>query len=262
MRFEGSIIGGTTGFGGVRTAFRHGGPNSSNGRVERQPHNIIHGLVGGRLLQGNPQDPESYGLMSLPDTAGLDPIFWLHHANIDRLWDVWIKRDLANQNPTATAWLTGPVDRRFALPMSDGSTWTFTSAEVVDTQALPLDYIYDSVADPFGGVDFGAQRLTRLGMSDASAVRSAKAATMTQPPPAELVGANDEIVRLEGDAVETQVRVDPAAVARTMRTLDAQSAATDQADPDRVFLNLENIRGVNDAAVFYVYASHPSAAVP
>ena len=85
---------------------------------------------------------------------------------------------------------------------------------------------------------------------------------MTQPPPAELVGANDEIVRLEGDAVETNVRVDPAAVARTMATLDAGLAAAGQADPDRVFLNLENIRGVNDAAVFYVYVNHPSGAVP
>ncbi len=261
-RFEGAAIGGTTGFGGVRTPFRHGGPNSANGRVERQPHNILHGLVGGRLPQGDPEDPESYGLMSLPDTAGLDPIFWLHHANIDRLWDVWNKRDPANTNPTDAAWRTGPADRRFALPMPDGAIWKFTSAEVVNTQAVPLDYIYESTADPFGGVNFDAQRLAGLGMSDAPGVRSARAAAMTQPPPAELVGANDEIVRLEGEAVETNVRVDPAAVARTMATLDAGLAMAGQADPDRVFLNLENIRGVNDAAVFYVYVNHPSAAVP
>ena len=50
---------------------------------------IVHVLVGG-------SDPNSNlpGLMSDPDTAGLDPIFWLHHANIDRLWEVW------RQNPT------------------------------------------------------------------------------------------------------------------------------------------------------------------
>ena len=29
------------------------------------------------------------GLMTDPNTAALDPIFWLHHANIDRLWEVW-----------------------------------------------------------------------------------------------------------------------------------------------------------------------------
>ena len=33
-----------------------------------------------------------------PDTAALDPIFWLHHANIDRLWSVWIARDQKPQS--------------------------------------------------------------------------------------------------------------------------------------------------------------------
>jgi tyrosinase len=31
------------------------------------------------------------GWMSDPDKAALDPIFWLHHANIDRLWAAWTK---------------------------------------------------------------------------------------------------------------------------------------------------------------------------
>jgi hypothetical protein len=25
--------------------------------------------------------------------APVDPIFWLHHANVDRLWDVWTRRE-------------------------------------------------------------------------------------------------------------------------------------------------------------------------
>lgn len=39
------------------------------------PHGWVHGNVGGH--------------MGSVASAGFDPIFWLHHANIDRLWAVW-----------------------------------------------------------------------------------------------------------------------------------------------------------------------------
>ena len=29
------------------------------------------------------------GLMGDPHTATRDPVFWLHHANIDRIWWLW-----------------------------------------------------------------------------------------------------------------------------------------------------------------------------
>jgi hypothetical protein len=32
------------------------------------------------------------GWMLDPSLAALDPIFWLHHANVDRLWEVWLQR--------------------------------------------------------------------------------------------------------------------------------------------------------------------------
>lgn len=38
-------------------------------------HGLVHGTVGGNM-GGVP-------------TAGFDPIFWLHHANVDRLWANW-----------------------------------------------------------------------------------------------------------------------------------------------------------------------------
>jgi hypothetical protein len=54
-------------------------PNHSDmtgvpGMVESQPHNLVHDAVGGYMGDF---------------FAGVDPIFWLHHANVDRLWDVW-----------------------------------------------------------------------------------------------------------------------------------------------------------------------------
>jgi|GEM_PF-220387 len=45
------------------------------GQFEGSPHNHIHGRTGGD--------------MGGTATAALDPIFWLHHANVDRLWAAW-----------------------------------------------------------------------------------------------------------------------------------------------------------------------------
>jgi tyrosinase len=44
-------------------------------RLEKIPHNRVHVLVG--------------GTMSNPLVSPLDPLFWLHHANIDKIWASW-----------------------------------------------------------------------------------------------------------------------------------------------------------------------------
>ena len=52
-----------------------------------QVHNTVHVWVGGTMS-------------SIP-TAPADPLFWMHHTNIDRLWNVW-QQTHANQNPQLT----------------------------------------------------------------------------------------------------------------------------------------------------------------
>jgi tyrosinase len=49
-----------------------------HGGMESRAHDLIHDSVGG------------VGDMGDPDTAARDPIFWLHHANVDRLWNRWL----------------------------------------------------------------------------------------------------------------------------------------------------------------------------
>lgn len=58
------------------------GGRRSAGNVELYGHNHIHMLIGGK-------PPGPRGLMSLPETAAADPVFWLHHCNIDRVWATW-----------------------------------------------------------------------------------------------------------------------------------------------------------------------------
>ncbi|GJM93002.1 hypothetical protein PR202_ga09513 [Eleusine coracana subsp. coracana] len=52
------------------------------GTVELCPHNTMH-LWAGDISNPNVED------MGVYYSAGRDPIFYPHHANIDRLWDAW-----------------------------------------------------------------------------------------------------------------------------------------------------------------------------
>lgn len=119
--------GAAVGFGGPQTGWAHQGP--AFGAVEAVPHGPVHVQVGG-----------TGGLMTDPDLAALDPIFWLHHANIDRLWDLWRLQPPSPINPTSSAWL----NRRFSLRDRNGAAVSMRVSEVVDAVAQ-LDYTYDSL---------------------------------------------------------------------------------------------------------------------
>ena len=58
------------------------------GILEGQPHNNVHNCVGGLMED-----------MLSP----IDPLFFLHHANIDRLWDVWTRKQQKLNLPTLPA---------------------------------------------------------------------------------------------------------------------------------------------------------------
>lgn len=58
------------------------------------PHNSIHLAVGGCDVPGYDRSPidGSNGDMGENDTAGLDPIFYFHHCNVDRVFWLWQKK--------------------------------------------------------------------------------------------------------------------------------------------------------------------------
>ncbi|HET9871296.1 MAG TPA: tyrosinase family protein [Propionibacteriaceae bacterium] len=242
--FTGVSSGGSPGFGGVDTGFSHGG--RVHGGIESQPHDWVHGLVGG----ADPNNPNSGGVMSDPDTAGLDPIFWLHHANIDRLWESWNRATSDHVNPTEPNWVNGPAsigERAFSMPMPDGSTWTYAPTDVSDLSSL--GYEYDDLSLPVTPVP-PADRLERLGLAPAEG-----AETMPGETNVELVGANNESVPVRGSEVKSHVQLDSEMRHKVTESLSRNLGLTEGAavPPDRVFLNLENLRGQADAAAFQVY---------
>jgi tyrosinase len=100
--------------------------SSPPGQLESQPHNVIHNLVGGPT-----------GWMSDPNLAARDPAFWLHHANIDRLWNVWKALGDGREDPSEGEWR----DQIFVFFDETGQRVELTGKEVVDS-AAQLHYTY------------------------------------------------------------------------------------------------------------------------
>ena len=70
--------------------------------LEGQPHNLVHNYTGGV----GPWDPGPYGNMT-NFLSPVDPVFFLHHSNMDRLWDVWTRKQQAAGLPILP---TDPVE--------------------------------------------------------------------------------------------------------------------------------------------------------
>ena len=220
--FAGGSAGGTPGFGGPKTLFSHVG--SAFGTLEATPHGDVHMAVGGASVGG---------WMTSFNQAALDPIFWLHHANIDRLWQVWLNRNAGFINPTGKDWLDA-VGVTFNLHNGSGSAVKFTPQQVVDTTKPPLNYRYEDVTDPFAGVGLAASTAVTAPLQ-----------------PAEMVGAQTGVAL--GNAPVT------AAVALSEPQGPAKAALAAGEQP-RVLLNLENVTGQGNFSSFAVYLNVPLAA--
>jgi tyrosinase len=133
--------GGSPGFGGPRTVTANHDAAVAFGALEATPHGAIHVGVSGPAVAdaSSPSGRVRRGFMASFTRAPLDPIFWLHHCNVDRLWKVWL-RDPAHSNPTTADWLTAVP---FSFHNAAGAIVDMKSADVLDTRPAPLSYIYD-----------------------------------------------------------------------------------------------------------------------
>lgn len=82
-------------------------------------HNGVHGWVG--------------GTMDWIATAPCDPIFWMHHANIDRLWSVW-----QAAHPGLNPNLPGPPSSPTS-PVMD--PWSYTEPDTRSIAAMGYKYV-------------------------------------------------------------------------------------------------------------------------
>jgi tyrosinase len=97
-----------------------------NATLNGRPHGAVHVAVG---------DGTNMGIV--PTAAG-DPVFWLHHSNIDRLWASWNANGGKNPDKIGdTSW----ADKQFTFAAADGNPAKKTNREVSDM--ANLGYRYD-----------------------------------------------------------------------------------------------------------------------
>ena len=129
-----------TGFGGVANGPAQFGPMDQQGDFEKAPHDTVHTLLGGsETIAGKLVT----GLMGNVELSAHDPIFFLHHANIDRLWNLWLAKGGGRADPTDVKWL----DHRFTFYDEAGHAVYLTGSQIVDAVGQ-LNYRYDGEPTP------------------------------------------------------------------------------------------------------------------
>lgn len=102
-------------------------------------HNIVHVYVGG-IFTPNPADTSVRHAGSMAqNTSPNDPVFWIHHANIDRIWTAWMKRHGRTFAPVTGAPMGNNLNDVME-PWSYRRDGKNTPASVLDEEALGFEY--------------------------------------------------------------------------------------------------------------------------
>jgi tyrosinase len=109
------------------------------GALEAIPHNRIHTAIGGSSAQSG--GSVRIGFMGDTSTAARDPVFWVHHANIDRLWASWLALGQGRKNPEDPEWLQQTFTFFDVDPDGTPRPVTVAVQDLISTKAL--GYIYD-----------------------------------------------------------------------------------------------------------------------
>jgi tyrosinase len=185
--------------------------------------------------------------MNDPDTAAQDPIFWLHHSNIDRLWAVWGGK--GHRNPTDPSWL----NQQFSFFDEHGQPVSMTATQVLDT-VTDLGYTYDQLVAP-GPPPPPTKPSPAPTPPPAHPAPSPAAARMSESISnnPELIGAMSTPLTLTGDTAQVAVEIDARAAASALASLATTTP--------RILLEVHEVQAERHPGTVYgVYVNLPAGA--
>ena len=209
-------------------------PNGFSRGLDRGLHGNVHTQIGIFPADGSDPPPAfDTGMGSVPWAAN-DPIFWMHHCNIDRLWASWNRG--GGRNPTDRPWL----DQTFIFADRNGRRVVARSGDFVSTDSR--GYSYDCLEPMPRGAG-------RPGESDESESVGPAIAVSTG-------GGEGRGITLGRGATRVRLGAGEASEAETGGTIIPRSGR-------RLYLVLRNYRAESPPGTVYrVYLELPANATP
>lgn len=215
--------------------FQRGKPDAFEPVIEPRPHNNVHNLIG--------------GAMSSIRISPRDPLFWVHHANIDRLWVAWLKAGGGRRQPadTNTYW-SGSFNYGAAVATMP-RVWTST------TNAY-LGYQYDNESMPSSLPSSGSSSM--LAAASLSGALPARPASIQSAP---LGVARPLVLDERSISVDVPLTAQDANRLRSiMLEADAATAAAGESSPVRVVLDGVHLTGLGEKGGYFynIYVNLPA----
>jgi tyrosinase len=223
-----------------------------NERLDGQPHGAVHVDVGTGDLSVSPT-----GWMQSTTTAAFDPIFWLHHSEVDRFWAAWIAS--GNHDPAGDAsWL------RAADDPDRPWRWNFWRDDDLDDKVVVYPgQILDpsNLADPFP-YSYRYANLPQLPAPQPPGQQQRQRAlalgTATPPPEPQPAASNAVLGAAENLELTTEPVSAAVPLAPEASSVLAQLTAAPERAP-RVVLQVENVVAEGTPGNYEIYVNYPQA---
>jgi tyrosinase len=218
--------------------FQRGLTNAFEPTVESAPHNPVHNLIG--------------GMMGSIKNSPWDPLFWVHHANIDRLWAAWINAGGGRKQPSATnSYWSGDFNYGPAIKAVP-RVWTTTTTNY-------FGYTYDDLTMP-SSLPSSPPPTTSTTLASTFSLAGtlpAKPAGIAGPP----LGSSQPLA-LDENSLSVNVPLtaqDASRVRSAMLQPATAAAASGEAGPVRVVLDGVHLTGLGEKGGYFykVYINLP-----
>ncbi|MEA2874385.1 MAG: hypothetical protein QOH67_4367, partial [Hyphomicrobiales bacterium] len=233
-----SLASGTTSAASAMTATSYG---PFNGSLENGPHGPVHCAVGGGC---------GVGLMGAVPAAALDPIFYAHHTNIDRLYECWLRVNEPARLPGNATHL----NTQFSFIDADGSTAVRKVSDMLRLSQLGYSYAAGGGCPAVPAVPAAGVALVAEGPSANEAAGAAAAA------PAAPTAASGRAIASTGETrLEPRVTRVPMSVTRSATEGLAAPAAPSAGG--QVHLVIEGLKfDATPGALYNVYVVNAAGA--